>query len=381
MKISFEPNERLILLTLSIAHIYQNQQDLAIIGMSFLTKVLDPPSYGFVKDKALYVPSHAEILKEFFSKLNILSSRKNWLPLFSWTCTLALVIPFILFLTVFFSWSLLVIGFVYSMVFLGTHGTIYLHRYSTHKAYKFKNSFWRFIVRNLVIKIVAEEIYVISHHVHHEIPEKPGDPYNVHGGFLYCFLADVTHQRIAQNLSEKEYKSLTKLLDHTGVRINSYQDYLKWGSLCHPLFTILHFFLNWLCWYGIFYFLGGHALAIAIFGMSAVWAFGIRTFNYDGHGKGKDKRQEGIDFNRKDLSINQLWPGFVASEWHNNHHLYPNSARTGFLRYQLDLAWIFIRFYAFIGGITSYRDSKEVFMRDHYLPYVSSSQYRKPLAI
>jgi stearoyl-CoA desaturase (delta-9 desaturase) len=181
----------------------------------------------------------------------------------------------------------------------------------------------------------------------------------------------VNHQKIAQDLSEKDYHSLTKLLNHTGVRINSYQQYLKWGSLCHPFFTVSHFVLNWAFWYGMFYLAGGHALAIAIFGVAVIWAFGIRTFNYDGHGGGKDKRQEGIDFNRKDLSINQLWPGYAASEWHNNHHLYPNSARTGFLPYQLDLAWWFIRFYSFIGGIKSYRENKADFMKEYYEPYLS----------
>ena len=66
------------------------------------------------------------------------------------------------------------------------------------------------------------------------------------------------------------------------------------------------------------------------------------TYNFEGHGKGKDKRKEGIDFNTKDLSINQVWPGYAAGEWHNNHHLFPKSARNGFLPYQLDLPWVYI---------------------------------------
>ncbi len=40
-----------------------------------------------------------------------------------------------------------------------------------------------------------------------------------------------------------------------------------------------------------------------------------------GHGKGKHKHVDGIDFDRSNLSINQMRPGLFAGEWHNNHHL------------------------------------------------------------
>jgi stearoyl-CoA desaturase (delta-9 desaturase) len=131
-------------------------------------------------------------------------------------------------------------------------------------------------------------------------------------------------------------------------------------------------------WYGVFYLLGGHALATAIFGCSVIWAFGVRTYNYDGHGGGRDKRQVGIDFNDKDLSINQVWPGYVAGEWHNNHHLYPNGVRSGFLPYQLDLAYVVIWIGSKIGAIHSMRDYKADFMEKHYLPYLAAKDLKIP---
>jgi fatty-acid desaturase len=339
--------------------------------MAFLDRVLETPSYGFTRNDALYVPTKAELLRELASRLNVFKTVKNWLPAWSWFTSTVLLVPLVVFATQYFSWWLVALGFVYSMVGLGTHGTVYLHRYATHRGFTFTNAFSRFIVRNLVIKIVTEEAYVVSHHVHHHISEQPGDPYNVHGGFLYCFLADANHQLVARDLDPKQYQRLTQLMTHTGVRINSYAQYQRWGSICHPLATAGHFALNWAFWYAAFFAVGGHALATAMFGASAVWAIGIRTYNYDGHGGGKDKRVDGVDFNRDDLSINQIWPGYVAGEWHNNHHLYPNGARSGFLPYQLDLAWIFIRGYAAIGGINSFRDHKQQFLRDHYEPWLA----------
>ena len=347
--------------------------------MPFLDRVLEPPAYGFSRQSTLYVPTKKELWREFRRRLNVVRSKKQWLPLWSWISSLALLPFFAVFVAHHFRFWLLALGLFYSMVVLGTHGTIYLHRFCTHRAFAFTGPAWRFVCRNLVIKIVTEELYVVSHHVHHRLVEKPGDPYNVNGGWLYCFLADVNHQPIATNLTEAQYLRVGRLLGHTGVRLNSYEKYLRWGSLSDPLRTVSHYVLNWTFWYSVYFALGGHALATAIFGLSFFWAFGVRTFNFAGHGGGRDARRLGSDFNHNDLSVNQWWPGYVAGEWHNNHHLYPTSARSGFLPHQVDLAWCAIRAWAWMGGVKGCRDSKAAFYRDHYERYAvgHGSQLRR----
>ena len=345
--------------------------------MAFLDTVLDPPSYGWTDKKGEFSsPTPGQIFKEFFSRLNIFASKKNWLPVLSWA-KVAILFPFlVVFILKYFSWGYLACGFVYGMIILGTHGTIWYHRYGTHAAYQFTNNFWRFFTRNLTLSIIPEEIYVVSHHVHHAKSDTPGDPYYAQGGFLYCFLADVNHQPIAKNLSEKDYHHVQTLMRHTGVKQNSYAQYQKWGSVAHPIYTIIHWLLNWCFWYGAFYLIGGHGLATACFGGAFVWAVGVRTFNYEGHGKGKDMRQEGIDLNREDMSINQIWPGYVAGEWHNNHHLYPKSARSGFLNYQLDLAWCYIKMMNYAGAVSSYHDSKKDFIKRYRQPYLETKKQK-----
>jgi fatty-acid desaturase len=339
--------------------------------MALLDRVLDEPSYGYRREGELYVPSSRELWREFFRKLDPRRPRENWLSLFSWTCHVSLAVPLVLFARDYFSWKLLALGFVYSMIILGSHGTVWLHRYSTHKAYRFRNAFFRTVCRNLVIKLIPEETYVISHHVHHKYSDLPGDPYNAKAGFLYCFLADVLHQGISKQLNEADYDRVCAMLKHTGVRMNDYAGYQRWGTVCHPAFTALHFALNWSFWYAAFFLIGGHALAVAMFGSACVWAFGVRTLNFAGHGSGKDLRREGVDFNTDDLAINQLWPGFVAGEWHSNHHLYPGGARSGFRRYQIDFAWYFIWTWSRLGAISSYRDFKAEYERDHLHPYLA----------
>ncbi|MBS1584662.1 MAG: fatty acid desaturase [Bacteroidetes bacterium] len=349
--------------------------------MAFLDHVLQEPSYGWQDEKGeLIKPTNGQIVKEFFTRLNIFQDRKRWLSVFSWGQVLCLLPFFLLFVFKYFNWWLLAAGFVYSMIIMGTHGTIWYHRYGTHKAYKFKNKFWRFITQNLTIKVVPEETYIVSHQVHHAKSDQPGDPYNANAGFLYCFLADVNHQPIAKDLSPEDYQRAVALMDHTGVKPNSYEQYLKWGSIANPARTLVHWLLNWSFWYGVFYLVGGHALAVTLFGSAFFWAVGVRTFNFEGHGKGKDKRQEGVDFNWDDMSINQYWPGYVAGEWHNNHHLFPRSARSGFMPYQLDLAWCYVKLLSMIGGVSEYRDSKKQFYEEYLLPYREAKKAGKTVS-
>lgn len=337
----------------------------------FLHRVLEEPGYGWSRDGAAYKPTTAEIFREWTSRMNILRSRKAWLPILGWLWTL-LLMPFALvFLTRYFSWPLMLVGFLYAMVWIGTHGTMYLHRYATHRAYKVRNGFYLFILRNLTVKIVPEEVYVVSHHVHHALSDKAGDPYNATNGFLYCFLAGELHQPIRRDLSREEYERVCSLLRHTGMRCNTYEQYLSWGSVAHPVRLIAHFLLNWAFWYAVFYAIGGHALATALFGWSAVWAVGIRAHNYDLHAFGKDRRRDGIDFDRGSLAVNAMWPGCVAGEWHNNHHLFPNSVRAGFLWWQPDISFACIRLFRLLGGVTEWRDSKDKFFERHYRPYLA----------
>lgn len=331
--------------------------------MAFIDNVLQVPSYGWAdKDGNLIKPTLKQLWGEAFSRINIFRTKKNWIPFINWFTAVCMV-PFLYFyLAYYFSWQLLIATVVYGMVIMSTHGTIWFHRYSTHRAYTFSNSFWRFITQNLVLRTFAEEVYVVSHHVHHLKSDKPGDPYNSYAGIMYCMLSDVNHQAIAKDMDEESYNKTRNFIAHTGVWTNSYAKYLKWGSIACPFYTVGLLLLNWAFWSGIFYLIGGPGLVCALFTGALFWFVLVRAFNYTGHGGGKVKHVEGVDFDRSNLSINQTRPGMLSGEWHNNHHLYPESARAGFLPYQLDLAWIYIFCMHKIGAVSRYKDSKKEFL-------------------
>jgi stearoyl-CoA desaturase (delta-9 desaturase) len=339
--------------------------------MAFIDHVLQTPSYGWQNEKGeLIVPTTKQLWAEAFSRINIFKTKKNWISFISWLMAACMLPFFVVFITQYFSWQLLIAFIVYSMIIMGTHGTIWFHRYCTHNAYTFSHPVWRIITQNLVLRTFPEEIYVVSHHVHHVKSDEPGDPYNPQGGLMYCMLSDVNHQSINKNLSEADYNKAAHFLKNSGVQRNTYKQYQKWGSIATPLYTVGLWLANWAFWYAAFYFIGGHGLACALFGAAMFWFIGVRAFNYTGHGKGEKKHVDGVDFDRSNLSVNQSRPGLFAGEWHNNHHLYPGSARAGFLPGQIDLAWIYIWTLSKLGAVSSYRDSKKEFLRK----YVSQQQ-------
>jgi sn-1 stearoyl-lipid 9-desaturase len=339
--------------------------------MAFIDTVLETPSYGWKSENGeLIKPTSKQLWREAFSRINIFKDRRNWISAICWIMMVCMVPFFYFFITRYFSLPLLGAFIFYTMIVMGTHGTIWFHRYCTHNSYTFKAKFWRLLTQNLVIKTFPEEIYVVSHHVHHAKSDEPGDPYNPKGGFLYCMLSYVNHQSLNKSLSEADYGRVQHFMRHTGVRINSYKQYLKWGSAASPFYTIALWLINWAMWYGILYLLGGHGLACAIFSAALFWYALIPAFNYTGHGKGEEKHEDGLDFDRSNLSINQWRPGYFAGEWHNNHHLFPASARSGFLKWQLDVPWLYIYSLYKIGAVGSFRDSRKEFMQKYAVPNV-----------
>ncbi len=334
--------------------------------MAFIDQLLQEPSYGWTHpDGTLVKPDLKTLYKEAFRNINIFRSKKNWITLISWLMAVCLFPFFVVFIIKYITWQLSIIAVFYAMIIMGTHGTVWFHRYCTHNAYKFSSPFWRVFTQNLVLRTFPEETYVISHHVHHVKSDEPGDPYNPKAGLMYCMLSDVNHQSINKNLSEKDYKKAAHFLRNSGVKINSYQQYQTWGSVSSPFYIVALWLLNWSLWFCIFFMIGGPGLVCACFTGAMFWFVLVRAFNYTGHGKGEEMHKDGIDFDRSNLSINQDRPGLFAGEWHNNHHLYPGSARAGFLPYQIDLAWIYIYSMHKLGGVASYHDSKADFMKKY----------------
>jgi sn-1 stearoyl-lipid 9-desaturase len=341
--------------------------------MSFLDYVLKPPRYGWQNEKGKVVkPTLKQLFSEYFYNINVFKSRKNWLSFFDFLMSLVTLCFFVIFIFNFLSW-VTVIASVLGVFALSIYQTVWLHRYCTHQAYKFRNSFWRVFTQNLTLRVMSEESYVIGHHVHHSKSDQPGDPHNAECGFFYCYLAIVNHQQTAWNLDEQSYNKLKRLMKHTGVSGNTYEQYLHWGTYTNPWAALVLWLLNWSFWGIVFYLIGGIAMVFCLWATAGIWLGLVRIFNHAGHSFGVNfKQREGSEFYSKDRSINQIRYGIVAGEWHNNHHLFPTSARSGFKPGQIDMAWYYIKFLSRIGAVSSYKDSKKQFYEKYYIPYLKS---------
>src|ERR1700712_4018720 len=119
--------------------------------MSFIDNILQKPTYGWSDNQGeLVKPTRKELFSEAFRNVNIFRSRKNWISLISWAMVLCMLPMFYVFIRYYFSWQLCIAIVVYAMTIMGTHGTVWFHRYCTHKAYKFRSPVFRFITQNLV---------------------------------------------------------------------------------------------------------------------------------------------------------------------------------------------------------------------------------------
>src|SRR3954470_1917498 len=112
--------------------------------MAFIDSVLQTPSYGWMNAKGeLIVPTAKQLWSEAFNHVNFIKDKRNWISAISWIM-MACLLPFVyFFFTAYFTFPLFLVFFVYAMMVMGTHGTIWFHRYCTHHSYSFRGKFWR----------------------------------------------------------------------------------------------------------------------------------------------------------------------------------------------------------------------------------------------
>ncbi|MBY0357470.1 MAG: acyl-CoA desaturase [Candidatus Obscuribacterales bacterium] len=62
----------------------------------------------------------------------------------------------------------------------------------------------------------------------------------------------------------------------------------------------------------------------------------------------------------EDDSVNIWWVALLTAGegWHNNHHAYPGSARSGFKRHEIDLSWLMLRLMKAIGLVKTMNEAK-----------------------
>ncbi len=309
------------------------------------------------------IPTLAEVARQFYHSVNFIKDGRQALraifELFHAATFLAFTVFIFRFLSV---WTILVYC-LYVLLLATFINTIWYHRYCSHKAFRFRHAAWTRVFLWLNPIGFREEIYVLLHHIHHAIEDEDRDPYGPHLGFFGSYVASAEFE-IDTNVTPEEYDRIKRILTHTGMPFASLQAFRRWRSVE----WIPHYLARWtfatLLWASMAYLAGGLPFLITWFAAVFTFTFLMRDFNYRGHSRPSEPRHvDGWDFNRRSQALNQRFYGYVAGEWHNNHHSFSASANCAFQAGQLDLPFVLIKMMYKMRIVERFNDHRPQFER------------------
>ncbi len=193
-----------------------------------------------------------------------------------------------------------------------------LHRFYSHRSFKFKNSilYWIFTIIAIIAGRGSPLGWVYLHRHHHKYSDTEKDPHSPK--FLGYKLFGFDHMRSEEN-NKMEIFLVKDLMTPQHLFIH------KWYMVIMLAFILLFAFIN----IEIFYF----AWVIPAFAIQLSQS----NFNYFGHIYGYR------NFETKDNSRNNPWlfPIILGEAWHNNHHANPSNFSTTEIKKEIDpLTWI-----------------------------------------
>ena len=311
------------------------------------------------------LPSLTEVARQFHHSVNFVADRRQALRALFETFHLATLLALASFLLFFLSIPA-VVFYAASVVFLATFiNTIWYHRYCSHRSFRFRHKAWARVFLWLNPIGFREEIYALLHHIHHRIEDTDDDPYGPHLGPFGSYVAAGEFE-IDTDVTAEEYDRIKHRLVHLGMPFASLESFRRWRCVE----WIPHYLARWTFatsfWCGLAYAVGGMPFLAAWLGAVFTFTFLMRDFNYRGHSRREEPRHvDGWDFDRRSLALNQRFYGYVAGEWHNNHHSFSGSANCGFRPGQLDVAFLAIQAMYRTGIVARFNDHRPQFERKY----------------
>jgi len=330
------------------------------------TRVMAEPLFGYAdEDGRPHTPTLQEAAAEWLDSVNFIDNPKRSPAAFNFVYHLAtgMFFAFVV-LNQLGPLKVLFMGLCISAL-VTVYNTVWYHRYCSHQAFRFRKPIFSLLFLWTNPMVFREEAYTVPHRVHHQLTEKAGDPYGPHLGWLGSYLAVESSQKFNTDISEKEYASLAASLGHIGFKANSHTQFQATGAIENVVHYGLRVLFAQMFWIMIFVCLGSASLIPAWYASIFAASFLIRDFNWHGHGGlFQRKKKPGWEFDTNSHALNQRFYGFLASEWHDNHHRYPGSANNGFLPGQLDFAFLLIRLLRRMGVVSSYTDDLPQFEKE-----------------
>ena len=330
--------------------------------------ILLEPAFGYASAYSKpHQPTFQEIIRELAAVMNVTRFPNHFITASNFIFQVLTGGIFLIFLDRYISIGTMFFIVCATFLFGTLYNTIWYHRYCAHVSFEFSNRFYPmlFLWTNPLAFIFREEIYIFPHRIHHEQTEKPGDPYGPHCGWLASLLAPELTQRFNPTIAQDHYDSLVRSIQHVGFPAHSYAWFKKTSCFENIAYYWTRIVLSQLLWIGIIGLLGGLAYVTAYYSAIFISTILIRDFNWRGHG-GNFRRikRAGWEFATNSFALNQYFYGYIASEWHDNHHKYPFSANNGFLPRQIDFAFLIVKWMYRVGIVQSYVDAMALFEKE-----------------
>jgi fatty-acid desaturase len=259
------------------------------------------------------------------------------------------------FLPWFFSWTGVVLAILGVYVFGVLGINIGYHRLLTHKGFACPKWLERtFAVLGVCCLQGSPSRWVAIHRRHHEHADHPPDPHSPIRSFLWAHIGWVCVKNEEMDLGG-HYHGYAKdiLRDPFYVWI---EDHKIWAWL--PLVTAALFFL---IASAVGLILRWPVSEAVQFGLSVmVWGVFVRTvlhLHFTWSVNSVTHMWGYRNYETDDDSRNNAIIAFFSNGegWHNNHHADPRSARHGHMWWEIDVAWITIRFLEIVGLVRDVR--------------------------
>lgn len=209
--------------------------------------------------------------------------------------------------------------------------TVYLHRYSAHRALELNGAlkhFFRFWLWLTTAQNTRE--WTAVHRKHHAKCETPEDPHSpVHKG-LSTVLRKGAELYREEARNPETLRIYGKNCPDDGIERNLYSRYKLGGIALMAVIDLLLF----------------GTIGITIWAVQMMWIpfWAAGVVNGLGHALGYR------NFECRDAATNLVPWGIVigGEELHNNHHTYPNSAKLSVRRWEFDMGWAWIRLFCLL---------------------------------
>src|SRR5262249_28110627 len=149
------------------------------------------------------------------------------------------------------------------------------------------------------------------------------DPHGPHFGALGSYLAGGEFE-IESSVTPAHYDAIKRRLAHIHMPFASLGSFRRWRSVEWIPHYLARGSMANVFWGSTWYVIGGTPLLFAWFAAIFTLTALMRSFNAVGHAASSEALVDGWDLDRGTLARNQRLYGYLASEWHNNHHRFPS---------------------------------------------------------